>query len=205
MEELIGLLLILVFGGIEAWNKHKKKKAEAGGKGNVGSKKKLSGRERRRERMPEAWPAVDMGGADHRPAPTPLPEPVATGRYPVEDGDSASYPVEVPTPAYEGGGAFEYTEPSSEGKGVEEYASESYGAGIPEPEGALRAEVKSEVILPGTAGVEPVPVERAGTPVGDAGSGTREGLEEGTGEIPGVDISLRQAVVASVILERKYC
>ena len=69
MEELIGLLLILVFGGIEAWNKHKKKKAEAGGKGNVGSKKKLSGRERRRERMPEAWPAVDMGGADHRPAP----------------------------------------------------------------------------------------------------------------------------------------
>ena len=88
---------------------------------------------------------------------------------------------------------------------MEEYPSESYGAGIPEPEGALRAEVKSEVVLPGTAGVEPVPVERAGTPVGDAGSGTREGLEEGTGEIPGVDISLRQAVVASVILERKYC
>ena len=61
MEELIGLLLVLLFGGIEAWNKAKKKKR---GQGTAQEGNPKRGEKKKRDFLPEAWPTVEL---DARP------------------------------------------------------------------------------------------------------------------------------------------
>lgn len=150
MEELIGLLLVLLFGGIEAWKKAKKKKPQ----GNVGGK---------RPALPEPWPAMDME-------------------------------------ARQDGSASESCQPSS-ARAIED---------APPAVAGLEAAVSASPVRNPSAAFpgEALPVREAEADLPEAvSSAAAAGMAGNGGErlLPGTDIPVRDAVIASVILEKKYC
>ena len=148
MEELIGLLLVLLFGGIEAWNKAKKRKArkEAGSAGHPGNPEPESASGRRGPSLPEAWPEIRMDVPVEPDVPVSMPERVIPTSEPVLEA------VVVPK--------TERQEPP------------------------LEAEILKEDRLA----------------YEDSGQDTLPSKDV----LPGTSISLRDAVIASVVLERKY-
>lgn len=148
MEELIGLLLVLLFGGIEAWNKAKKKKArkEAGSTGHPGNPEPGPASGRRGPSLPEAWPEIRMDVPVEPDVPVSMPERVIPTSEPVLEA------VVVPK--------TERQEPP------------------------LEAEIlKEDRLFCEDSGQDSLPSKDV---------------------LPGTSISLRDAVIASVILERKY-
>ena len=148
MEELIGLLLVLLFGGIEAWNKAKKRKArkEAGSAGHPGNPEPESASGRRGPSLPEAWPEIRMDVPVEPDVPVSMPERVVPVSEPVLEVVAA---------------------PKTERQ-----------------EPPLEAEIlKEDRLVCEDSGQDSLPSKDV---------------------LPGTSISLRDAVIASVVLERKY-
>lgn len=148
MEELIGLLLVLLFGGIEAWNKAKKKKArkEAGSAGYPGNPEPGPASGRRGPSLPEAWPEIRMDVPVEPDVPVSMPERVVPVSEPVLEAIAA---------------------PKTERQ-----------------EPPLEAEIlKEDRLACEDSGQDSLPSKDV---------------------LPGTSISLRDAVIASVVLERKY-
>ena len=148
MEELIGLLLVLLFGGIEAWNKAKKRKAkkEDGSAGHPGNPEPEPASGRRGPSLPEAWPEIRMDVPVEPDVPVSMPERVVPVSEPVLEVVAA---------------------PKTERQ-----------------EPPLEAEIlKEDRLFCEDSGQDSLPSKDV---------------------LPGTSISLRDAVIASVILERKY-
>lgn len=173
MEELIGLLLVLLFGGIEAWNKAKKKKMKAGSKQRAEAHKGSG--------LPEAWPAVPMEVA-------PVPQEVMGSESRRDGGGEAA-------PSFE---ELDAEQPVLWDVPVSRDASsEAHKASAA---GDLGDSTSFLLATPGF-GKE--------SPIGGAGVQERvseDSYEESRDEVrlPGTDLSMRDAVIASVIVERKY-
>lgn len=174
MEELIGLLLVLLFGGIEAWNKAKKKKR---GQGNAQDGNPRRGEKKKRDFLPEAWPTVEL---DARPvAGRNEEEPVQTVAE-VAPGmpSGASLSMEPVPSAVDAVPSVALTieeSPRSFKRPLRECGFSDEG-------------------------------ERSGKKADSDSAAPPSAVfpEETSAVLRGTDISLRDAVVASVILERKY-
>lgn len=174
MEELIGLLLVLLFGGIEAWNKVKKKKREQG-PAQEGNPKR--GEKKKRDFLPEAWPTVEL---DARPVagcneeePVQTIAEVAPGMPP---GASLSMdPLPAAVDAVPSVALTIEERPRSFKEPLRECGFSDEG-------------------------------DRSGKKADSDSAASSSAVfpEETSAVLRGTDISLRDAVVASVILERKY-
>ena len=195
MEELIGLLLVLLFGGIEAWNKAKKKKMKAGSKQRAEAHKGSG--------LPEAWPAVPMEVA-------PVPQEVMGSESRRDGGGEAApsfeeldaeQPVlwDVPVSREASSEAHKASAAGDLGDSTS-FLLATPGFGKESPMKDAMSMQVNELATPGFGKESPI-----------GGAGVQEKVSEDSYEesrdevrLPGTDLSMRDAVIASVIVERKY-